>query len=148
MTPRQIEVLETSLGELRLNPAFAARLFYCRLFTRRPRLRRLFGGAPDADGARLLWVMNAAFVSLSDPQRLVGLLTLFARPNLREGLREAECLGAVGDALNWMLEHYLHAPLNAEVREAWRTAYAQFGSVVENGLVATAVAPLPALTSH
>jgi hemoglobin-like flavoprotein len=147
MTPRQIEVLETSLGELRLNPAFAARLFYCRLFSRHPRLRRLFGGAPDMDGARLLWVMNTALASLSDPQRLVGPLTVFAHPSVRETLREADCLGAVGDALNWMLEHYLHAPLNAEVREAWRIAYARFASVVENGLVATAAPPLRALTS-
>ena len=148
MTPRQIELLGASLEELRLNPAFAARLFYCRLFTRRPRLRRLFGGTPDMDGVRLLWVMNAAFASLTDSQRLVGLLTLFTRPSLREGLREAECLIAVGDALNWMLEHYLHAPLNVEVREAWRIAYAQFGNVVENGLIATAAPPLPALTPH
>lgn len=144
MTPRQIEVLRASLDELRLNPAFAARLFYSRLFTRRPQLRRLFDGAPDEDGARLLSVMHAALAALSDPQRLVGLL---ARPSVREGLREAECLSAIGDALHWMLEHYLHAPLNVEVREAWRIAYAQFGNVVENGLIATA-APPPALTPH
>jgi hypothetical protein len=42
-----------------------------------------------------------------------------------------------------MLERYLHAPLNTEVREAWRVAYGQFGALIENGMVATAVPPLP-----
>jgi hemoglobin-like flavoprotein len=123
MTPRQIELLQNTLSELRRQSVFAAQLFYCRLFTRRPGLRRLFGGAPDFHGTRLLSVMSAAIAGLADPKLGAALRALVARPPIRDTLREADCLHAVGDALQWMLEEHFRGQLPVEVHEAWRTAY-------------------------
>jgi hypothetical protein len=132
MTPEQIELLEGSLHQLKRDPAFAAQLFYCRLFSRCPRLRRVFGGAPDFDGRRLLWALNAVTAALADPQRLVGLLTFFARPAVRDVLRHGDSIDAVGDAMQWMLlKHGLGHP--QPVREAWEVAHRKLSDVVANG---------------
>jgi hemoglobin-like flavoprotein len=119
MTPRQIELLENTLSELRHRSVFAAQLFYCRLFARRPGLRRMFGGAPDFHGTRLFSVMRAAVAGLAD------------RRDFRGQGNHAE---VIGDALHWMLERHFHGQLTAEVREAWRAAYPRIAQAVENEL--------------
>src|SRR5574341_2441457 len=121
----RLELLQETLSELRRNSKFAAQLFYCRLFTHRPRLRRLLGGAPDFDGTRLLSVMGTAVAALKNPERFVGLLTLFARPGVRESLRDVDCLSAVDDALQWMLKHHLNGQFTAEVRSEEHTSELQ-----------------------
>jgi hemoglobin-like flavoprotein len=132
MTPEQIELLEASLHHLKRDSVFAAQLFYCRLFSRCPRLRRVFGGTPDFDGRRLFWALNAVSAALADPQRFVGLLTILARPMVRDALRYADCIDAVNDAMQWMLlKHGLGHP--QPVREAWQAAHRELSDVIGNG---------------
>ena len=143
MTPQQIELLQASLQHLQRDSVFAAQLFYCRLFTRCPRLRRVFGGAPDFDGKRLLWALSAVTAALAEPQRLVGLLTYFARPTVRDALRYGDCLEAVGDAMQWMLlKHGLGHP--QPVRDAWQAAHRRISDVVAHS-VRPDTAPAPGM---
>ena len=137
-------MLKTSLHALKSDRAFAAQLFYCRLFSRCPRLRRVFGGKPDFDGARLLWALNAVIGALSEPQRFVGLLTLFTRPSVREAFQHGDCMGAIGDALQWML--LKHRPGHPQhVRDAWHAAHRELSDVVASGGVLEAT---PTLQMH
>lgn len=146
MTPFQIDVLEVTMRELRREPAFAAGLFYGSLFTKRPGLKPMFGTAFDHDGRRLLWILNVGIAGLSDPQRFVGLLTLFARPAVREHLKDRGCVLAIGYALQRMLEHHLAEFYTVDVRQAWQAAFQQIWDVVENGFTALAEpAPTPSL---
>ena len=125
-------MLKTSVHALKHDQAYAAQLFYCRLFSRCPRLRRLFGGKPDFDGARLLWALNAVIGALSEPQRFVGLLTLFTRPSVRDAFRHGDCMGALGDALQWML--LKHRPGHPQhVRDAWQVAHREIADVIASG---------------
>lgn len=133
MTPKQIELLEATLQELRRDPALAAQLFYCRLFARRPALRRLLGGRPDFDGSRLFAVISTALAGLSHPQHFLGLLNLFAHPAVHETLRASDYADVTGEALDWMLRKHLHVNFTAEVRDAWRAAYERVLAVVGNG---------------
>lgn len=127
-------MLKTSLHALKHDQAFAAQLFYCRLFSRRPGLRRVFGGRPDFDGARLHRAMSAAVDALSDPQqRMVGLLTFFARPSVREALSQGDCMGAIGDAVQWMLLKHGHGHPQP-VRDAWLAVHREISDVVANGV--------------
>jgi hemoglobin-like flavoprotein len=135
MTPKQIELLEATLHELRRNPVLAAQLFYCRLFARRPALRRLLGGRPDFDGSRLFAVISTALAGLSHPPHFVGLLNLFARPAVHQTLRASEYASVIGDALQWMLKKHLHVRCTDEVRDAWRAAYERVLAVVGNSVV-------------
>lgn len=135
MTPSQLDVLELTMRELRREPAFAAGLFYGNLFARRPSLRPVFGAAFDHDGRRLLGILNVVVAGLTDPQRFLGLLTLFARPEIREHLDDQRCVLAIGHALQRMLEHHLADFYTEDVRDAWQAAYTHVWDVVENGLV-------------
>lgn len=130
MTQKQIELLEATLHELRRNPVLAAQLFYCRLFARRPALRRLLGGRPDFDGSRLFAVISTALAGLSHPPHFVGLLNLFARPAVRETLRAGDYASVIGEALRWMLEKHDHVHWTDEVRDVWRTAYERVLAIV------------------
>src|SRR5262245_20097952 len=135
VTPQQIELLEQTLSELRRQSVFAAQLFYCRLFSLRPRLRRLLSGRPDFHGTRLLSVMSAAVAGLSDPGHFAGLLSLAARPAVREALLQGDCVRVIGDAVHWMLERHFGGQITVEVREAWRAAHIRITQVIEDGLV-------------
>ena len=138
MTPKQIELLEATLHELRRDPALAAQLFYCRLFARRPALRRLLGGRPDIDGSRLFAVISTALAGLSHPQHFLGLLNLFARPAVHETLRAGGNADVIGEALDWMLRKHLHVHFTAEVRDAWRAAYERVLATVGGGVMLAA----------
>jgi hemoglobin-like flavoprotein len=119
MTPRQIELIENTVSELRRRSVFAAQLFYCRLFAQRPGMRRLFGGSPDFHGTRLLTVMKTAVADLSYPGTMAG---------------HGDNTHVIGDALHWMLERHFDGQLSAEVREAWRAAYQRIALVLEREL--------------
>jgi nitric oxide dioxygenase len=123
------------MRELRREPALAASFFYATLFTKRPGLQPVFGAAFDHDGRRLLGILNVVVAGLTDPQRFLGLLTLFARPGVREHLDDRRCVLAIGHALQRMLEHHLAEFYTEDVRDAWQAAYTHVWDVVENGLV-------------
>jgi hemoglobin-like flavoprotein len=143
MTLEQIEVLEASLHHLRRDSVLAAEVFYGRLFSRRPQLRRMFGGSPDADGRRLLLALNAVTVTLADPQQLVGLFTLFARPPGQDALDHVECIDAFRDATQWML--LKHGPGHPRpVRAAWHAAYRKLSDAAKRQTVKRIAAAKPA----
>jgi hemoglobin-like flavoprotein len=132
MTLEEIDVLEASLQHLRREPVSAAQLFYCRLFTRRPQMRRMFGGSPDLDGQRLLSALDAVRAALADPRRLCGLDPFFAE--------QSDCIEALDDAMQWMLlNHGLGHPL--PVREAWQVAYRRLSDVVATRRTVERIAP-------
>jgi hypothetical protein len=134
LTEHELAILDWTLQELRRDPIRAADLFYGRLFQRDRSLRPLLAGSFDLAGSRLLRTLKSGIEGLKDPADLVGLLTLCARPALRERLLDGTTLRTAGDALMWMLQHHLGDRYSDEIRAVWRGAYLAFCRTVENGL--------------
>ena len=133
MTPHQFDLIRVTLRELRHQPARAAQLFYGRLFSQCPRLRPLFGAHLDLDGSRLFWALSTAVAGLSYRERFAALLELLVQPEAREHLRDPEHVAAIGEALQWMLEHGLGEFYVAEVHEAWQAAHESFARAMASG---------------
>ena len=134
LTEHELVVLDWTLQELRRDPIRAADLFYGRLFQHDRSLQPLLAGSFDLAGSRLLRTLRSAIDGLKDPAELVGLLTLCARPALRERLLDGATMRTVGDALMWTLQHHLGERYSDDVRAVWRRAYLAFCRTLENGL--------------
>lgn len=134
LTEHELVVLDWTLQELRRDPIRAADLFYGRLFQRDRSLQSLLASSFDLAGSRLLRTLKSAIHGLKDPAELVGLLTICARPALRERLLDGTTLRTVGDALMWTLQQQLGDRYSDEVKAVWRGAYLAFCRTLENGL--------------
>ncbi len=134
LSPREIEILQNTLHDLRRDPIRAAELFYGRLFKKDPSLFPLLSASFDLAGSRLLRTLRAGIEGLQDHAHLVGLLTFCARPAVRERLLDGESMRAVGDALMWMLQEHLGERLTDDARAVWRGAYLALCRTLENGL--------------
>lgn len=122
MTPRQIELVRTTLCALAARPAEVAGLFYARLFELDPTLRALFGTDMDAQGRKLMTALATVADGLTRPDRIVPVLRRIARRHVACGVR-ARHYATVGAALLETLEAGLGAAFTPEVRAAWTAAY-------------------------
>lgn len=122
MTPKQIALVQASWKRLQPVAPQAAELFYTRLFTLDPSLRRLFRGDMDAQGRKLMAMIGVAVGSLERLDSIIPGLQLLGRRHAGYGVQERH-YETVGEALLWTLDQGLGEAFTAEVREAWATAY-------------------------
>jgi len=132
MTPRQIELVRATFAQIAPIAPQAAAMFYARLFTLEPPLRRLFRGDLTEQGGKLMQVLGAAVAGLHKIEQLVPTLQELGRRHLAYGVVETH-YDTVGEAFLWTLEQGLGAVFNDEVRDAWATAYGLLADTMKAG---------------
>lgn len=122
MTPRQIELVQSSFAQVAPLADQAAALFYGRLFTLDPALRKLFRGDMTQQGAKLMQMIGAAVRGLHDLPKLVPVLGGLGARHRGYGVKPRD-YDSVAQALMWTLEQGLQSAFTPEVRAAWEVFY-------------------------
>jgi hemoglobin-like flavoprotein len=129
MTPRQVELVQTSFRSLLLVSDSTAQLFYARLFALHPQLQPMFKGSIAEQGKKLMYTLGAAVAYLKRFESMVPALEALAQRHAGYGVRD-EHYESVGDALLWALGQSLEEAFTDEVREAWSELYAGITAIM------------------
>ncbi|RPI40605.1 MAG: hemin receptor [Betaproteobacteria bacterium] len=122
MTPEQTRIVQRTWVMVLPVKDTAARLFYDRLFTIDPSLRGLFHGDMEAQGDKLMQVMDAVVNGLTRLDRFLPAVRDLGRRHALYGVK-GHHYGAVGAALLWALGKTLGPEFTPEVKDAWATVY-------------------------
>ncbi|TMH32256.1 MAG: hemin receptor [Betaproteobacteria bacterium] len=106
-----------------------AELFYGRLFALDADLRRLFRDDMVEQGRNLTAMLSVASANISRPEKISVALRQLGKRHAAYGVRP-EHFALVEDALLFALEHALIDVFTAEVKAAWRAAYALLASMM------------------
>jgi hemoglobin-like flavoprotein len=106
-----------------------AELFYGRLFALDPDVRRLFKDDVVEQGRNLTAMLSVATANLVKPERISLALRQLGKRHAAYGVRP-EHFALMEDALLFALEHALIDVFTAEVKAAWRAAYALLASMM------------------
>jgi nitric oxide dioxygenase len=142
MTREQADMVQiTWRAVLPVGDTFAE-LFYGRLFALDPDLRRLFREDLVEQGRNLTAMLSVAAENLARPEKISVALRHLGRRHASYGV-EPRHFVTVEDALLFALEHALIDVFTAEVRAAWRAAYALLSSAMLAELTPRSPAPVP-----
>jgi len=131
MTPKQVELVQTTWAKCIPIADQAAALFYGRLFELDPNLRPLFKTDIKEQGKKLMQMITAAVRGLSDVPKLIPVVQDLGRRHVGYGVKD-EHYATVGTALLWTLEKGLGADFTPEVKEAWTTTYTVLADTMKN----------------
>lgn len=123
LTAQQIQLIRRSWRSLRgINPVLLADIFYAKLFSDTPRLRKLFPKDMQPQYGKLVDMLNKMILQLDNPSMLEQEIEDMSRRHMEYGVRPAHYT-LVGNALLWTLEKGLGQDWNAETAEAWKRCY-------------------------
>ena len=122
MTPAQIGHIRRSFSLVEPIAQQAAALFYDKLFTADPSLRRLFQGNMAQQGARLMNMIATAVDLLEEPDALIPALRKLGARHVNYGVKD-EHYATVGAALLKTLRQGLGEAYTDEVHTAWVALY-------------------------
>ena len=119
ITARQITLVQRSFAKVEPIAATAGKIFYAKLFSYDPSLRRLFKRDMDEQGRMIMKVLSAAVASLNDLEGLVQVLQRIAEQHVKYGVK-ADDYTPVGNALlhAWrrQIHRYKHTHTHAQGR--------------------------------
>lgn len=125
-----------------------AELFYGKLFALDASLRLLFRDEPKEQGRNLTAMISVAVASLHRPEKIVQALRQLGRRHAAYGVQAAH-FAVVETAFLFALEHALIDVFSAEVKGAWREAYAFLsGAMLEGAAEDATRRSVPATTSR
>lgn len=131
MTPKQIELIQSSFQNVKPISDRVASMFYTRLFEMDPRIIKLFEGSDMAtQGRKLMAMITAAVNSLNDLEAVIPTVQDLGRRHVNYGVEDNH-YDTVGEALIWTLEQGLGSTFTPEVKEAWVTMYGVVASVMK-----------------
>lgn len=142
MTPRQIELVQTSWEKVEPSAEVVAELFYDRLFSLDPSLRALFKSDIRSQGRKLMNMITFAVKGLTRLDAIVPGVQALGRRHVGYGVRDSH-YAAVGSALLWTLGKGLGPEFTAEMRDAWAAAY----GILSDTMREAARQPEPAQTA-
>lgn len=131
MTPKTIELVQTSWEKCVPIADQAAALFYGRLFELDPSLKLLFKTDIKEQGKKLMTMITVAVRGLGDLSKLVPAVQDLGRRHVAYGVTDAH-YDTVGAALIWTLEKGLGASFTAEVKEAWIEVYTVLATTMKD----------------
>ena len=138
MTPKQIELVQSSWKRVTPIADTAAELFYGRLFSLDPALRPLFKGDIKEQGRKLMAMISAAVNGLTRLEAIVPAVQDLGRRHVKYGVKDAH-YDTVASALIWTLGQGLGEAFTPEVKEAWVKAYGVLAKTMKDA-AATAAA--------
>jgi hemoglobin-like flavoprotein len=130
MTSRQVALVRGSWKAVRPISDRAAELFYDRLFQLDPGLRSMFRGDMAAQGRKLMVMIDTVVGRLDRLGELVPAVQALGQRHAGYGVRD-EHYAIVGTALLDTLRVGLGDAFDAEVEEAWATAYGTLAGVMK-----------------
>lgn len=122
MTPDQIAVVQSSFARVVPIKEQAAALFYDRLFTIDPLTRTMFKSDIAEQGNKLMAALGMVVAGLQNLPKILPAVQDMARRHATYGVEDRH-YDSVGQALLWTLQQGLGPEFNAEVSDAWATAY-------------------------
>ena len=131
MTPRQIELVQSSWQLVVPVAEDAAQLFYVRLFSLDPSLKSMFRGDMTEQGKRLMAMIDFAVKALTRLDSLLPGLRALGERHGRYGVRD-EHYDTVAEALLWTLQKGLGEAFTPEVKQAWVAAYGVLSSTMKD----------------
>jgi hemoglobin-like flavoprotein len=130
MTPRQVDLVQSTFCIVQPMAATAAELFYKKLFEIEPTVAALFKGDIKQQGRNFMQVLAVAVGGLSNMSTLVPTVQQLGLRHATYGV-QAEHYDSVRQALLWALALVLQDAYTDEVRSAWATAYAMLAGVMK-----------------
>jgi hemoglobin-like flavoprotein len=134
MTPKQIALVQASWKQVQPIADQAAALFYSRLFTLEPSVKRLFHGDMQEQGRKLMQMISVAVSSLARLESIVPAVRALGRRHAGYGV-EPRHYNVVEQALMWTLGQGLGNDFTDEVEAAWRTAYRVLADTMQQATV-------------
>ena len=138
MNPQQIQLIQESFARISGASDIAAELFYSRLFTLDPQLRRLFRGDMKEQGRMLMGTLAIVVAGLEKLDSMVPAIEGLGRRHRGYGVRD-EHYETVGRALLDTLRTALADAFTPDVESAWAKAY----GALANTMKSAAAAPEP-----
>lgn len=130
MTPKQVELVQTSWEKCVPIADQAAALFYGKLFELDPNLKPLFKTDIKEQGKKLMTMITMAVRGLNDLGQLVPAVQNLGRRHVGYGVKD-EHYATVGTALLWTLEQGLGPDFTPEVKESWTTVYGVLATTMQ-----------------
>lgn len=142
MTPEQAGIVQSTWrAVLPVGDTFAE-LFYGRLFSVDPELRKLFRDDMMEQGRNLTAMLSVAAASIGKPERISVALRQLGKRHAAYGVAPKD-FRTVEDALLFALEHALIDVFTPEVKAAWQAAYALLERLMLEALTPTASPAAP-----
>ena len=123
MTPEQIDLVQRTWRAVLPVGDTAAELFYGKLFSLDPGVRRLFKNDMIDQGRNLTAMISVAVGALSKPERIKLAVRQLGERHAGYGV-ERRHYEMVGTSLIWLLEKCLGEAFTPEVKAAWWDTYA------------------------
>jgi hemoglobin-like flavoprotein len=130
MTPRQVEIVQSTFRSVQPMAATAGEIFYKRLFEIDPATRALFRGDMKQQAHNFMQVLAVAVSGLSSMSTLAPIVQELGLRHATYGVKP-EHYDAVRQALLYSLALILQEGYTDEVRSAWSTAYAMLAGVMK-----------------
>ena len=129
MTPRQVELVQTSFKKVVPISAKAADLFYDRLFEIAPEVRPLFPKDLSSLKLKLMSMLGTAVTNLHQLETILPAVKELGQRHVTYGVTPAH-YAPVGAALLWTLEQGLGPDFTPEVKTAWTETYMALSGVM------------------
>jgi len=114
-----------------IDPLLVGDLFYSKLFTDTPSLRRMFPKKMDDQYNKLVNMLNIVIARLERLDELTDDIAEMAQRHVGYGVRPAH-YKLVGSALLWTLQHGLGKDWTPEVKDAWTKCYTTLSNAMIN----------------
>jgi hemoglobin-like flavoprotein len=132
MRGAEIQRVRESFERVDRQAHIAALIFYRRLFSLDPSLRRLFQHDIEAQADKLMAMLRQAIDLLDQPARLDPLLRQLGHQHAGYGVEVAH-YELVGQALLGMLDDVLGDTFTPDVRAAWTHLYTMMATTMQRG---------------
>ena len=130
MTPRQIELVQSTWKSMLPIRDTFAELLYGKLFSLDPRLQQLFTGDMKEQGRNLAAIISIVLRSLAEPRSVAVALHGLGRRHAAYGVK-ARDYETVSVALLWTLSHALGEEFTDEAEAAWRETYRRLAEAMQ-----------------
>jgi hemoglobin-like flavoprotein len=137
MTPKQIELVQSSWKKVLPIADTAAGLFYRKLFTLDPSLKPLFKGDIKEQGRKLMAMISVAVAGLTRLETIVPAVQDLGRRHVKYGVKDKH-YDTVATALVWTLGQGLGEAFTPDVKDAWVTAYGVLAKTMKDAAATVA----------
>ncbi len=131
MTPEQVFLVQRSWKQVLPIADTAAEMFYTKLFSLDPSVKRLFKGDMKAQGRKLMAMIGTAVGGLTNLPAIVPAVQELGRRHVKYGVKDSH-YDIVGEALLWTLEQGLGDAFTPDVKAAWTAVYGVLATTMKD----------------